>query len=204
MVNSGKRKYTKKKVMRGGAIEFSFIPFTKNGNQSSSGIYTKQGTKRLQFIDGTQDSFFNTYIRVKNLKSWSKVYFYLTDDGRYIEDQTPFQLIYNQTDNKVYQYNTTEINRLRLVQQHSPMSYDDFKKKFSITHITPGIKSYGSNPNNSNPFYLDWDAKLYNAIFNGEISIDQLYNFLNDDPGKILVNFWIAFKRKYNLQNLFL
>jgi hypothetical protein len=204
MVNSGKRKYTKKKVMKGGAISFSFIPFNKNGNQSSYGIYPKQGKNLLLFIDGTQDSFFNTYIRVKNLKSWSKVYFYLTDDGKRKEDPpTPFQLIY-QTDNKVYQYNTTEVNRLRLVQQHSQMLYEDFKEEFKISHSTLGITSYGSNPNNSNPFYRQWDYKLSDAIFNGKISIDQLYFFLNDNPGKIVSNFWIAFKRKHNLEHLFL
>ena len=148
--------------------------------------------------------FFNTYIRVKILKSWSKVYFYLNDNGDIIENHTPFQLIYHQIDNIVHQYNTTEINRLRLVQQYSQMSYEDFKEEFKISHSTPGIISHGSNAINSNPFYRQWDAKLFDAIFNGKISIDQLYNFLNDNPGKIIGNFWIAFKRKYNLQNLFL
>jgi hypothetical protein len=201
MVNSGKRKYTKKKVMKGGAIVFSFIPFNKNGNQNSSGVYTKQGTKTLQFIDGSRDTFFNTYIRVKNLKSCSKVYFYLTDDGRSIEDPTPFQLIY-QTDNKVYQYNTTEINRVRLVQQESEMSDDQVRKEFVLFHYTPGIIKHGTVASNDNPFYAEWDAKLYDAIFNGKISIDQLYNII-DKPGKIGSKFWIAFKHKYNLQHLF-
>ena len=58
MVNSAKRKYTKKKVMKGGAIVFSFIPFSKNGIQNSSKAYTKQGHTMLLFIDGTRDTFF--------------------------------------------------------------------------------------------------------------------------------------------------
>ena len=202
MVNSGKRKYTKKKVMKGGAIVFSFISFNKNGSQSSSGIYTKQGTKMLQFIDGTQDTFFNTYMRVKNFKICSKVYFYLTDDGSRTEDATPFQLIY-QTDNKVYQYNTTEINRVRLVQQQSEMTDEQVRSEFVLSHITPGIIKFGSDANNRNPIYAEWDAKLNDAIFNGKISIDQLYNIL-DNSGKIVSKFWIAFKLKHNLQNLFL
>ena len=189
--------------MKGGAIEFSFIPFTPNGRQNLSNVYTKQGTNLLLFIDGTKDTFFNTFRRVKFSKSCSKVYFYLTDDGERIEDPpTPFQLIY-QTDNIVYQYNTTEIKRLRLVKQNSQMSEDDVKKLLTVTPQMLGTSITSIETLNQNPTYRQWEAELYHAIVNGQISIDQIINFYfkqNGSPnfsGRSASKFWTKFHQKY-------
>jgi len=188
--------------MKGGAIEFSFIPFTPNGRQNLSKVYTKQGTKLLLFIDGTQDTFFNTFRRVKFSKSCSKVYFYLTDYGQRIEDHTPFQLIY-QTDNLVYQYNTTEVNRLRLVKQNSLIK--DTAEVERLLNVTLKMLNENLQNLNSNPEYQHWERQLYDAIISGQISIDQIYNFLYEGgnnhkrfkAGKYVGAFWTKFHQKY-------
>ena len=75
MVNSGKRKYTKKKVMKGGAISFSLFGFetdTIHGKIPAPETKIYNGTDQLTFIDRTSDSFFNTFRRVKFSKSCSK------------------------------------------------------------------------------------------------------------------------------------
>jgi len=70
MVNSGKRKYTKKKVMKGGGIEFELIEYTKNGKQTLPNPFKIKGEQVLEFIDGEKDTFFNTYRRFKFAKTF--------------------------------------------------------------------------------------------------------------------------------------
>jgi hypothetical protein len=60
------------------------------------------------------------------------------------------------------------------------------------------------NPNN-NPAYKQWASNLYSAISNGQISIEQIYNFLYTDgnnhknfkAGKFVSNFWTKFHSRY-------
>lgn len=48
--------------MKGGAILFDLIAFTDNGIYTLNGPYPQmEGDNVLQFIDGTQDTFFNTF-----------------------------------------------------------------------------------------------------------------------------------------------
>jgi hypothetical protein len=197
MVNSGKKKYTKKTIMRGGAIEFSLIPFTQNNRQNISRAINKQGSEILQFIDGTQDTFFNTFRRVKFSKSCSKCYL-VNQGGVHI----PYQLIYKE-DNNVYQYTANNIARFRLVKQNSQMSDEDVARLLNVTLEMLNPQTY-PNPNN-NPAYKQWESLLYNAISNGQISIEQIYNFLYTDgnshkafkAGKYVSNFWTKFHSKY-------
>ncbi len=174
------------------------IPFTQNKRQNISRALNKQGSDILQFIDETQDTFFNTFRRVKFSKSCSKCYLVI-QDGMYV----PYQLIYR--DGNVYQYTANDINRFRLVKQNSQMSQEDVERQFSLSSISPSIQQYGSNTRDSNPAYIDWETSLYNALSTGQISIDQIYNFLYDNgntnksfkAGKIVGAFWAAFRRKY-------
>ena len=196
MVNSGKRKYTKKN-MRGGAIEFSLIPFTQNGRQNLSRVLPKEGSDILQFIDGTQDTFFNTFRRVKFSKSCSKCYL-VNQGGIYV----PYQLIYKE-DNNVYQYTANDINRFRLVKQNSQMSQEDVNRLLHVSLEMLNPQIYQNI--NSNPVYKQWESNLYSAILEGQISIEQIYNFLYEGgnnhksfkAGKYVSAFWTKFHNKY-------
>ena len=193
MVNSGKRKYTKKTIMRGGAIEFSLIPFIQNNRQNMSRAINKQGSEILLFIDGTHDTFFNTFRRVKFSKSCSKCY--LVNQGSVV---VPYQLIYKE-DNNVYQYTANDMQRFRLVKQNSQMSDEDVARLMNVT-----LEMLNSNIN-SNPAYKTWEYNLYEAISKGQISIDQIYNFLYTDgnshkafkAGKNVGIFWTKFHSNY-------
>ncbi len=196
MVNSGKRKYTKKTIMRGGAIEFSLIPFTDNGSHTLPGPYPQMtGDSVLQFIDKTHDTFFNTFRRVKFSKSCSKCY--LVKQGN---RNVPYQLIYR--DGNVFQYAAYDFNRFRLVKQNSQMSDEDVAR---LLNVTLEMIQMGTNANIRNPAYKQWESNLYSAISTGQISIEQIYNFLYTDgnthnpfkAGKYVSHFWTAFHRKY-------
>ena len=198
MVNSGKRKYTKKTIMRGGAILFNLIAFTDNGRNMLPGPYPQMtGDSVLQFIDGTQDTFFNTFRRVKFSKSCSKCY--LVKQGN---RNVSYQLIYR--DGNVFQYAAYDFNRFRLVRQNSQKS--DVNAAAEFLKLPLGLPNstfqfYSSG--RGSPFYLTWESKLINAIREGQITIDQLLRFffrngnINTKNGFIvdhnLQNFWNAF-----------
>jgi hypothetical protein len=157
----------------------------------------KQGSDILQFIDGTQDTFFNTFRRVKFSKSCSKCY--LVDQGSIF---VPYQLIYNENNN-VYQYTANDKNRFRIVKQNSQMSDEGVARLLDVTLQMLNPQTY-PNPNN-NPAYKQWASNLYSAISNGQISIEQIYNFLYTDgnnhknfkAGKFVSNFWTKFHSRY-------
>jgi hypothetical protein len=202
MVNSGKKKYTKKTIMRGGAIEFSLIGFsiqTPNGIVPAPAPLQIAGNSVLYFIDGTQDTFFNTFRRVKFSKSSSTCY--LVNQGTEIAPRlAPYQLIYR--DGDVFQYAAYDFNRFRLVQQNSQMSDEDVAK---LLNVSLKMIQTETNSHNGNPAYRKWELELYNAINNGLLTIDQIYNFLYTDgnnhksfkAGKYVSHFWTIFHKKY-------
>jgi hypothetical protein len=172
------------------------IPFTQNERQNLSRALNKQGSDILQFIDETQDTFFNTFRCVKFSKSCSKCYLVI-QGGMYV----PYQLIYR--DGNVYQYTANDINRFRLVKQNSQMSQEDVNR---LLHVNLEMLNPQLYPNvNSNPVYKQWESNLYSAILEGQISIEQIYNFLYTDgnshkpfkAGKYVSNFWTKFHNKY-------
>jgi len=203
MPNSGKRKYTKKTIMKGGAIEFLLIGFpieTPNGIVPAPAPLQMAGNSVLYFIDGTQDTFFNTFRRVKFSKSCSKCY--LVNQGTAIAPRlTPYQLIYDMNGN-VYQYAAYNYNISRVVQQTSQMSDQDVAK---LLNVSLEMMQTKTNSYNGNPAYRRWESELYNAISTGQISIDQIYNFLYTDgnnhksfkAGKYVSHFWTNFHKKY-------
>jgi hypothetical protein len=175
---------------------YGFTSRNRNGREiPAPELVPVNGANELQFIDGTRDTFFNTFRRVKFSKSCSKCYFV---------NERPYQLIYN-SNNNVYQYSVYEPDRIRTVVQNSEMSQEDVERQFSLSSISPLIQQYRSNTRPSNPAYVDWETRLYDAISNGKISIDQIYNFLYDNrntnksfkAGKIVGTFWAAFHSKY-------
>jgi len=205
MPNSGKRKYTKKTIMKGGAIEFLLIGFpieTPNGIVPAPAPLQMAGNSVLYFIDGTQDTFFNTFRRVKFSKNCSKCY--LVNQGTAIAPRlTPYQLIYDMNGN-VYQYAAYNYNISRLVQQTSQMQDKDVVK---LLTVTPAMASQYSLENmNKNPVYREWETKLYNFIINGQISIDQIINFYykkngtSNFSGRSASKFWSKFHSKYERQ----
>jgi len=76
----------------------------------------------------------------------------------------PYQLIYNEFDNNVYQFTANEIIRFKLVQQDSQIKDDDVEKLFI-------------NNSNQNLTNKKLEKKLYYAIIDGQISIDQVLRF---------------------------
>ena len=198
MVNSGKRKYTKKTIMKGGAISFTLIGFTsinRNGKDlPAPEPIIVNGISLLTFIDQSRDTFFNTFRHVKFSKSCSKCY---------ILDGKPYQLIYDNSNGNVYQYAVYEFNRFRAVVQNSLMSDEAVSELLNVSLKMLNSITY---PNvNSNPAYKEWERQLYDAIINGQISIEQIYNFLYQDgdnhkpfkAGKYVSNFWTKFHQKY-------
>jgi hypothetical protein len=203
MVNSGKRKYTKKTIMRGGAILFDLIPFTDDGRYILPGPYPQMtGDSVLEFIDGTHDTFFRSFRRVKFSKSFSKCY--LVKQGN---RNVPYQLIYR--DGNVFQYTANNINRFRIVKQNSQMSDEAIAEFLSLPPGTTNEDVRFIETGRGKPtLYLEWDRKLKNAIENGEISIDQLYNFFYTNGNrnksfkadKKLERFWNVFEHTYKDQ----
>lgn len=204
MVNSGKRKYTKKTIMRGGAISFSLIPFTDNGRHTLPGPYLIiEGDNVLQFIDRTQDTFFNTFRRVKFSKSCSKCY--LVKQGN---RNVSYQLIYR--DGNIFQYAAYDLNRFRLVQQNTPMLDEDvsifLKLPEGLSNSSFQFHGSGRPPG----IYHEWESKLENAIREGIISIDQLLRFFYNNGNKNrgfkvevdrnLQNFWNFFYTKHQAE----
>ena len=202
MVNSGKRKYTKKKVMKGGAISFSLYGFQSrsiNGREiPAPKPVIVDGNSVLKFIDKTSDTFFNTFRRVKFSKSCSKCYFV---------DERPYQLIYDNSNSNIYQYAVYEPARFRAVLQNS--SKDD-KAVADFLKLPAGL------PNSSFQFtgsarapgiYREWEFNLLNAIREGDISIDQLLKFFYNNGNKNrglkvdlnlhLQRFWNTFYREH-------
>ena len=202
MVNTGKRKYTKKKIMRGGAISFSLLGFeitTPNGIVPAPTPLQIIGNSVLNFIDGTRDTFFNTFRRVKFSKSCSKCY--LVNPGTANAPRlTPYQLIYDMNGN-VYQYAAYNYNISRLVQQISQIKDEDVAKILTVTPVM--ANKYSLENMNKNPVYKEWETKLYNFIINGQISIDQIITFYHKKnvtsnfSGRSASKFWSKFHSKY-------
>jgi hypothetical protein len=202
MVNTGKRKYTKKTIMNGGAIMFSLIPFTQNGRQNIPNTRAIDGNEMLYFIDGLQDTFFNTFRSVKFSKSCSKCY--LVKQGT---TNVPYQLIYR--DGYVYQYAANDTNRFRLVYQNHAILDRDLADFLSLPPETTWNNISWKETGYGDPeLFKKWDAKLKNAIENGEISIDQLLRFFYNNGNKNkgfkadekLERFWNVFQWKYQKQ----
>ncbi len=135
-----------------------------------------KGQELLQFIDGNSDTFFNTYKRVRFSKSASKCY--LSDqDG----EQQLYQLIYDDTDKNVYQYLVNKENlvnkktKKKIVKQRSQLLFDDQLK--NLLELNEGIKNIKNNIISDNPDYKKWAQKLYKAIKDGQISIDEVLKF---------------------------
>jgi hypothetical protein len=201
MVNSGKRKYTKKTIMSGGAIEFSLIGFsiqTPNGIVPAPAPLQIAGNSVLYFIDGTQDTFFNTFRRVKFSKSSSTCY--LVNQGTEIAPRlTPYQLIYR--DGNVFQYAAYDFNRFRLVQQNSQMSDEQAAIFLSLPEGLPNSSFSFTGSGRAPGAYREWASKLEAAIREGNISIDQLFKFFYNNGNKNrgfkvdinLQRFWNAF-----------
>ncbi len=109
MINSGKRKYTKKKVMSGGRI-FKLTAFSANGRQNQSNVLVMDGNQVLNFVDKTADTFENTYFKALTFGS-SKCYLVIKDGQLY-----PYQLIRGE-DRNVYQYGVYNFDIKRIVEQ---------------------------------------------------------------------------------------
>lgn len=110
MNNSGKRKYTKKKVMSGGDNIYKLVPFHRNGKENHGNVIEITGETILHFVDLTEASFQETFSNTL-IKGSSKCYL-VEKDGHYY----PYQLIRDDNDRtKVYQYQLTNFNIRRIV-----------------------------------------------------------------------------------------
>ena len=203
MVNSGKRKYTKKKIMSGGAISFSLIALTENGRSMLPNPIQIEGDSVLEFIDRTRETFFNTFRYIKFSKSCSKCY--LVNQGTVnVPRWVPYQLIYR--DGNVYQYAAYDFQRFRLVNQNSQMRHDEDVAMFlSLPVGLPNSTFQFSGSARAPPIYREWASKLETAIREGNISIDQLLRFFYNNGNKNrgfkvdrnLQNFWNVFYTKH-------
>ena len=111
MVNSGKRKYTKKKIMSGGENDYILRALHPNGRQNTSNEFRINGSTKLSFIDGTEDTFHNIYNMLTGFIrrfTYSKCYL-VNQGGKLI----PYQLIYE--NQNVYQYAAHDYNIKRIV-----------------------------------------------------------------------------------------
>lgn len=193
MVNSGKRKYTKKNMKGGEGIEFSLVEYTKNGLNTLPNPFRMKGEQVLTFIDGTTDTFFDTYRRVKFSKSFSKCYL-SNQDGTML----PYQLIYYDSDKNVYQVTANQKLIFKLVEQDSLIKNDDVEKLLTVNNRTQ----------NQNAVFKILEQKLYTAIKDGQISIDEVLKFFykrgNKNRGfkvdEILQKFWNTFYTKYQAE----
>ena len=151
---------------------FSLIPFTKNGRQNIPNVRAIEGNEILHFIDGIQDTFFNTFRSVKFSKSCSKCY--LVKQGN---ANVPYQLIYRD-DGNVYQYAANDTNKFRLVYQNHEILDRDVAEFLSLPPGTEWNDVLWKETGYGDPeLFKQWDAKLKNAIENGELSIDTLLRF---------------------------
>jgi hypothetical protein len=172
MVNSGKRKYTKKNMKGGEGIIFSLVEYTKNGLNTLPNPFRMKGEQVLTFIDGTTDTFFNAYRHVKFSKSFSKCY--LSDqDGTML----PYQLIYYDSDKNVYQVTANQKPIFKLVEQDSLIKGENAVKKLLSVNNSKSV-------NNSNINLIV--TTLRNAILHGNISIDEVlkFFFINGNKNK--------------------
>ena len=179
MVNSGKRKYIKKKVMKGGAISFSLYGFTsrnRNGREiPAPEPVPVDGANVLQFIDGTHDTFFNTFRRVKFSKSCSKCYFV---------NERPYQLIYDNSNSNVYQYAVNEPGKIRGVVQNSRKDDKAVADFLKLPEGLPNSSFQFTGSGRATGLYRDWESQLETAIREGDISIDQLFKFFYNNGNK--------------------
>ena len=99
MVTTGKRKYTKKTIMRGG--ENLFIIQAMSNPTTPKKHYTMEygGYHTINFIDDTQIRFEDLYNFVKSTQSYSKCYRNIRFKKAYFE---AFQLIYKEGEVREY------------------------------------------------------------------------------------------------------
>jgi hypothetical protein len=138
MVNSGKRKYTKKKIMSGGENDYILRALYPNGRQNKSNEFIINGSTNLSFIDGTQDSFQNIYNKLAGfIKTFPYSKCYLVSQGSKL---IPYQLVYE--NENVYQYAAYDKNIKRLVIPPTPKA-----------HIISGwaANTHGSYPGYTHP-----------------------------------------------------
>jgi hypothetical protein len=177
--------------MKGGAISFSLHPLTADGTQILPNPLVMAGDSVIQFIDDTQDTFFNTFRRVKFSKSCSKCY--LVRQGN---RNVPYQLIYR--DGNVFQYAVYDFNRFRLVQQNTQMTDKQAEIFLSLPEGLPNSTFQFSGSGRGSAYYNQWEDKLLEAIREGNISIDQLLRFFFRNGN---INTKTGFKVDHNLKN---